>query len=144
MHCLSSLQNDYPMARSLDLLFTNTDSSFDHSHHRREDHCLQYFEQEAADLHMRLKYCFRPAPSPLTLRVIISLVADCVKTNPSTWLYLFGYFISFIPAVLIFVVFVLPSPLYKAEFSRSANNVLRRRVFRMNAFRVKNNRRQER
>ena len=69
-------------------------------------------------------------------RVIISLIADCVKASRSSWLYLFGYFISFIPAVLVFTVFVFPSPLYRREFSK-ATRVLRNRISRMNIFSTK-------
>jgi hypothetical protein len=52
-------------------------------------------------------------------RVIISLISDCVKSSRKPWLFLTGYFISFIPSVLIFVVFVLPSELYKKEFKKA-------------------------
>lgn len=51
-------------------------------------------------------------------RLIISLIASCIKTEHDPGLYLSAYFISFIPSVLTFVVFVLPSDLYRAEFKK--------------------------
>ena len=60
--------------------------------------------------------------SPLTLvilsspRLVISLISACIKSSRDPWLYLCGYFISFTPPMLIFVVFVLPSVLYSKEF----------------------------
>ena len=53
-------------------------------------------------------------------RLIISLLSGCVDVSRHPWLYLSGYFISFIPSVLVFVVFVLPSGLYKRQFRESA------------------------
>ena len=71
--------------------------------------------------------------SPLVLailslpRVIISLIPSCVKANRNPWLYLSGYFISFIPSVVVFVVFVVPSPLYRQEFVKSGR-LIRQRI----------------
>ncbi|CAF1509476.1 unnamed protein product [Adineta steineri] len=48
--------------------------------------------------------------------LIISLISGCMKTDREPWLPLIGYFISFVPSLLVFVVFVLPSTTYKAEF----------------------------
>ena len=80
--------------------------------------------------------------SPITLaflslpRMIISLVSDCVKVNHGSLIYLCGYLVSFSPAVVVFVIFVIPSPLYKEEFSKSCT-MLKTRVSRMNIFTVK-------
>ncbi|CAF4961142.1 unnamed protein product, partial [Rotaria sp. Silwood1] len=49
-------------------------------------------------------------------RLIISLISRCMKSINDPWLFLIGYFISFMPSVLTFVVFVLPSKVYKQEF----------------------------
>jgi hypothetical protein len=49
-------------------------------------------------------------------RLIISFVSGCMKSTDDAWLFLVGYFISFIPSMLTFVVFVLPSKTYKKEF----------------------------
>ncbi|CAF1121715.1 unnamed protein product [Adineta ricciae] len=51
--------------------------------------------------------------------VIISLLFRCVKASQSSLLYIFSYYMSFIPSTLIFVIYVLPSPLYKKEFINS-------------------------
>ncbi|CAF3982006.1 unnamed protein product [Adineta steineri] len=50
---------------------------------------------------------------------VISLLFRCVKTTNNTWLYLSSYFISFIPSALIFVIYILPSALYKKAFLKS-------------------------
>ena len=49
-------------------------------------------------------------------RLAISLVSGCINPSQSPWLYLCAYFISFTPPMLIFVVFVLPSELYRKTF----------------------------
>lgn len=49
-------------------------------------------------------------------RLIISFQVSCMNTTRDPWLSLTGYFISFIPSMLIFVVFILPSSLYKKTF----------------------------
>ena len=73
--------------------------------------------------------------SPLILvllslpRPIISLLSGCVDVSTLPWLYLSGYFISFIPSVLVFAVFVLPSGLYKRQFRESLKR-LQRRLYR--------------
>mgnify|MGYP002384617658 CR=1 FL=1 len=63
--------------------------------------------------------------SPLVLlvlafpRLIIGLVPGCIDPSSNPWLYLSAYFISFIPPIAIFVVFVLPSELYTKIFKES-------------------------
>ena len=49
-------------------------------------------------------------------RLIISFVSGCMKSSDDSWLFLAGYFISLVPSMLTFVVFVLPSTAYKTEF----------------------------
>ena len=51
--------------------------------------------------------------------LIISLVSGCVDPSSNPWLYLSAYFIYFIPPILVFIVFVLPSELYKKTFKDS-------------------------
>ena len=73
--------------------------------------------------------------SPLILVVlslpqaVISALPGCVKSSRNPSLYLSGYFISFIPSVIVFVIFVLPSDFYKKEFKNSLTK-LRRRLHR--------------
>jgi hypothetical protein len=59
--------------------------------------------------------------SPLILvllalpRVIISFVSGCMKSARNPWLFLVAYFVSFVPTVLHFFVFVLPSKMYRKQ-----------------------------
>jgi len=52
-------------------------------------------------------------------RLIMSLISGCVDPSENPWLYLYGYFISFTPPILVFTVFVLPSELYRKTFKDS-------------------------
>ncbi|UJR07374.1 hypothetical protein I4U23_011660 [Adineta vaga] len=52
-------------------------------------------------------------------RLIISFASKCMNSVNEAWLFLIGYFISFIPPTLTFVIFVLPSKFYKKEFNKS-------------------------
>lgn len=52
-------------------------------------------------------------------RLIISLISGCVDPSNNPWLYLSAYFISFTPPMLIFIVFVLPSELYRKTFKKT-------------------------
>jgi hypothetical protein len=43
----------------------------------------------------------------LTLhRLIISFASGCMRSAREPWLYLIGYFLSFIPSMLTFIVFM--------------------------------------
>jgi hypothetical protein len=74
----------------------------------------------------------------LTLpHLIISIILDCNKSSHLFWFYLIGYFLSFIPAAFIFIIFVLPSPLYKQEFKQLIGYIRRRLdILRLNASRL--------
>ncbi|CAF1367125.1 unnamed protein product [Rotaria sordida] len=50
---------------------------------------------------------------------IISIILDCNKSSHLFWFYLIGYFLSFIPAAFIFIIFVVSSPLYRQEFKKT-------------------------
>ncbi|CAF4303137.1 unnamed protein product [Rotaria sp. Silwood2] len=52
-------------------------------------------------------------------RLIFSFLSACMKSIRNPWLYLIGYFISFIPQISTFVVFVLPSKVYMRELHES-------------------------
>ena len=58
-------------------------------------------------------------------RLIISLLPDRVQASENLWLYLSAYFISFVPSMLIFAIFVLPSELYMKAFKQSFKCVQR-------------------
>ena len=55
-------------------------------------------------------------------RLIISFTSKCLKLSNNAWVYLIGYFISFIPSTLTFVIFILPSKFYRKEFRKSVNH----------------------
>lgn len=87
-----------------------------HSTARKKQTYQQYLRQEfQQQKHLII--------SPLILvllalpRLIISFLSGCMKSARNPWLFLFGYFISFIPPLLTFAVFIWPSEPYKKEFS---------------------------
>ena len=52
-------------------------------------------------------------------RLIITFISKCMKSADDVWLYLIGYYISFVPTILSFMIFVLPSKFYRQEFRKS-------------------------
>ena len=52
-------------------------------------------------------------------RLIIAFTGKCMRTASDLRLFLVGYFISFIPPMLTFVIFILPSKFYKKEFNKT-------------------------
>ncbi|CAF4139380.1 unnamed protein product [Adineta steineri] len=52
-------------------------------------------------------------------RLIMSMLSECINPFNHRLLFIFGYFISFTPSMLIFIVFVLPSELYRKTFQES-------------------------
>jgi hypothetical protein len=66
-------------------------------------------------------------------RLIISFVSGCMKSINDSWLFLLGYFISLIPPLLTFILFVLPSKTYKDAFRKAISrhkNLINRRLLR--------------
>ncbi|CAF4036817.1 unnamed protein product [Adineta steineri] len=64
-------------------------------------------------------------------RLIISFLPNCMKSPKEYQLFLAGYFISFIPPILHFFIFVLTSEIYKKEFdilARQKWKAFRRRL----------------
>jgi len=62
-------------------------------------------------------------------RLILTYLSKCMESDDDIWLYLVGYFISFLPSMMSFLVFVMPSKFYKKEFRKSVDQfrkVLRR------------------
>lgn len=59
-------------------------------------------------------------------RLIITFFTSCMETAHERWLYLLGYFLSFIPTTLIFIIFVLPSKKNKKEFQTNFQELLRK------------------
>jgi hypothetical protein len=59
-------------------------------------------------------------------RLIISLLPDRTKVSENLWLYLSAYLISFIPSMMIFLIFVIPSEFYMKTFKQSLKSVRQR------------------
>ena len=51
--------------------------------------------------------------------LLLNLLTTCMKSTRDPWPNILSYFASFIPAMLTFVVFVLPSKTYRKQFCRS-------------------------
>ncbi|CAF1647757.1 unnamed protein product, partial [Adineta ricciae] len=70
------------------------------------------------------------APCSLILlsspRLIISFVSGCMRSERQPWIHLIGYYISFIPSMSTFIVFVLPSENYKNEFHGAIQDIIKR------------------
>jgi hypothetical protein len=49
-------------------------------------------------------------------RIILLFISKCMKSAGDVWLLLMGYFISFIPSMLTFLMFIIPSTFYKETF----------------------------
>ena len=58
--------------------------------------------------------------------LVIALLLDCKKSSHLFWFYLIGYFLSFIPAASIFLIFIVPSTHYKREFKKLLAHIRRR------------------
>jgi hypothetical protein len=52
-------------------------------------------------------------------RLILIFVSKCMKSTGDSWLFLIGYFMTFIPYMITFIIFILPSKFYKKEFQKS-------------------------
>jgi len=65
------------------------------------------------------------APCVLTIlgipRLIMSFTSSCMTSEKDFWFYLSGYYISLIPSLLTFTIFVLPSSTYKQAFRLAMN-----------------------
>ena len=57
-------------------------------------------------------------------RLYIAFLSGCMKSTRESWFYLIGYYISFIPSILTFIIFVLPSKMYRKEFKKSIKRFL--------------------
>ncbi|CAF0809741.1 unnamed protein product [Adineta steineri] len=54
-------------------------------------------------------------------RLIIAFISKCMQSANDSWLFLIGYFISFIPSMLTFVIFILPSTFYIKHFRQTVS-----------------------
>ncbi|CAF1608505.1 unnamed protein product, partial [Didymodactylos carnosus] len=96
------------------------------AHARSTIHAQQSYGERLKEQFRELKHLFI---SPIILimlvipRLIISFVYVCMKSMNELYLFLFGYFISFIPAMATFIIFVVPSNTYRNEFFLSIKNL---------------------
>jgi len=62
-------------------------------------------------------------------RLVLLFISKCMKSENDGWLFLIGYFISFIPPMLLFLIFILPSTFYRetfcTTFKQYITNILR-------------------
>ncbi len=77
-----------------------------HSNARKKQSYKQYL-QEQFDKQKHLILVLLAVP-----RLIISFLSGCMESVRDPWLFLFGYFISFLPPLLIPIIFILPSEIY--------------------------------
>jgi hypothetical protein len=61
-------------------------------------------------------------------RLLISLLSECLNPSLNPWLFLSAYFISFIPSILMLLVFVLPSELFRQKFKETLTCCFKRRT----------------
>ncbi|CAF1503122.1 unnamed protein product [Adineta ricciae] len=52
-------------------------------------------------------------------RLILSYLSKCMNSTRDSVLFLCGYFISFIPPIITFMIFVIPSEFYRKEYQKS-------------------------
>ncbi|CAF1456070.1 unnamed protein product [Adineta ricciae] len=88
---------------------------------RKQTYKEHFYEQLQTHKHLLI------SPSILVLlaspRLIISFLSECMKSVRDPWLFLSGYFISFVAPIVTFAVFVLPSQTYKQQFFQSAKSL---------------------
>ncbi|CAF4115591.1 unnamed protein product, partial [Adineta steineri] len=60
------------------------------------------------------------------IRLVLSFTSGCMKSPKNSWLFLIAYFISFLPSMMTFIVYILPSKVYKKEFNASVQQKIGR------------------
>jgi hypothetical protein len=58
-------------------------------------------------------------------RLILSFISGCMKSPRNSWLFLFAYFISFLPSMMTFIVYILTSKTYTEEFNTVVQRTIR-------------------
>jgi hypothetical protein len=56
-------------------------------------------------------------------RLISSFTTGCVKSSRTPWLYVAGYYISYVSPMLIYIVYIQPSELFKTEFYQTIRRI---------------------
>ncbi|CAF4237719.1 unnamed protein product, partial [Adineta steineri] len=60
------------------------------------------------------------------VRLVTSFTNGCMKSPNNSWLFLFAYLVPFLPSMMTFFVYVLPSKTYKDEFNLTVKQKLQR------------------
>ncbi|CAF3577335.1 unnamed protein product [Rotaria sp. Silwood1] len=81
------------------------------------------FKQLQLHKHLLISQCFLLLLA--VPRLILSFLSGCMKSIRNPWLYVIGYFISFVPQIFTFLVFILPSKLYMEELHKSIESFFR-------------------
>jgi hypothetical protein len=85
-----------------------------HNHQTYRKHLREQFQQHK---HIFIAQCVLVILA--IPRLVIAFTTGCMKSAHNPWLFLVGYLISFIPPLVTFIIFVLPSKMYKKEFIKS-------------------------
>jgi hypothetical protein len=101
-----------------------------HSNVRKKQSYRQHLREQ---FHKQKHLIFSPIILVLLAipRLIISFLSGCMESVRDPWLFLFGYFISFLPSLLIPIIFILPSEIYRKELNlvwKSLQKTIRRRL----------------
>jgi hypothetical protein len=91
-------------------------------------------EKKTFKEHLReqLRYHKHLLISPLILvvlalpRLVLSFIQGCMGSPRESWFYIIGYSIAFIPSIMTFVVFALPSDVYMKQFTQSMKQLCHR------------------
>jgi hypothetical protein len=56
-------------------------------------------------------------------QMIISFMSGCMKSPRNPWVYLIGNFMSYLPSMFTFIIFVIPSDTYRNEFTDTVKRI---------------------
>ncbi|CAF1466529.1 unnamed protein product [Adineta steineri] len=59
-------------------------------------------------------------------RLIISFIRGCMKSPYHSWFFLSSCLFAFLPSMIIFIIFLLPSKMYKKEFNTVLDQTVRK------------------
>ena len=51
--------------------------------------------------------------------LIMIFLSNCIQSSDDAWIFLMGYFISFIPCMFNFIIFVMSTKFYKEQFRQT-------------------------
>jgi len=91
----------------------------------RQQETLQKNQSFQAILRKELQEHKRLLIAPIILvvlalpKLILTYLLECMESESDAWLYLCIYLVAFIPSMLTFVIFILPSKFYKKLFRKT-------------------------